>query len=521
MVVVGARTISNGMNILLKLSAFLKRRKKSLIFLLILVVGVSIWFFKFSGNDIENDFAVAKIGSVIQEVSVTGRVKSAQSIDLAFERSGKVAYVGVKSGDKVSAGRILIRLDDSELLVQEQIETANVSAADSRLNQILSSANNTSGDASAIADSLSKALKLSIDVMIDFTDVQYKHFNDNTVSALKLAEQKNHVLDLIYGGQGDFGRIEAWYFTALNSGLKLEIDQFQNDPNKTSSDSLILSVREVLLVIKSALESMQAKLAAQHGVSQADVDKINNDIDLILTQIAEVSSRRKNIVGEGYDIEIAKLQLERAKASLALVRVQISKYRLVAPFSGVVANVDIKAGQIVSPSEVMVSMIGRTKFQIETNISEADIAKISVSDNAQVTLDAYGDENIFTAKVIHIDPAGRVIDGITVYKVTLEFDLGDERILSGLTADINILTDKKGDVLYIPSRNVIYRDGKKYVKVFVDEDFNDSRFANLISVSEKDDQNIFEVEIQTGLKGSDGGVEVISGLKEGDQLIRE
>ena len=195
------------MNILLKLSAFLKRRKKSLIFLLLLATGVSIWFFKFSGNDVKNDLAVAKIGSVVQEVSVTGRVKSAQSIDLAFEKGGKVAYVGVKSGDKVLAGRILIRLDDSELLAQEQREMANVSAAESRLNQISSSANNISGDASAVADSLSKALKSSIDIMIDFTDVQYKYFNNNTVSALKLAEQKNKVLNLIYGGQGDFGRL--------------------------------------------------------------------------------------------------------------------------------------------------------------------------------------------------------------------------------------------------------------------------------------------------------------------------
>ena len=506
--------------LLLKLIAFLKRRKKSFIVLLILVAGISIWFFKFYGNDIETDFAVAKIGSVVQEVSVTGRVKSAQSIDLAFERGGKIAHVGVKSGDRVLAGRVLVRLDDSELLAQEQREAANVSAAESRLNQISSSANNVSGDASAVADSLSKALKLSIDIVIDFTDVQYKYFNSNTVPALKLAEQKNRILNFIYG-PGDFGRTEAWYFTALNSGLKLEVDQFQENPNKTSSDHLILLMREALLAIKFALESMQSELAAGHGISQADVDKINNNIDVVLAQIAEVSSRKKNIVGESYDIEIARSQLEQAKASLALIQVQISKYRLVAPFSGVVANVDIKAGQIISPNEVMVSMIGRTKFQIEANISEADIAKISVGDGAKVTLDAYGDESVFTAKVVHIDPAGRVIDGITVYKVTLEFDLVDERILSGLTADIDILTDQKGGVLYIPSRNVIYKNGKKYVKVFVGEDSNDSRFASLTSVSKKDDQNIFEIEIETGLKGSDGGVEVISGLNEGDQLIRE
>ena len=75
--------------------------------------------------------------------------------------------------------------------------------------------------------------------------------------------------------------------------------------------------------------------------------------------------------------------------------------------------------------------------------------------------------------------------------------------------------------MFIPSRNVISRDGKKYIKIVVEKDSNDTRFANLSAVVEKDEQNVFEIEIKTGLKGSDGRIEILSGLKEGDKIIRE
>ena len=51
----------------------------------------------------------------------------------------------------------------------------------------------------------------------------------------------------------------------------------------------------------------------------------------------------------------------------------------------------------------------------------------------------------------------------------------------------------KNNTLYIPSRNVISKDGKKYVQVLVDQNLNSDRFANLTIVSQEDNQKIFEV----------------------------
>jgi HlyD family secretion protein len=92
--------------------------------------------------------------------------------------------------------------------------------------------------------------------------------------------------------------------------------------------------------------------------------------------------------------------------------------------------------------------------------------------------------------------------GVATYKTTLQFLKEDPRILAGLTANLDILSDKKENVLYVPTRNIFSVDSRKFVKVLKDEK-----------------KNIVEqVEVKTGLKGSDGNTEIISGLQEGDKI---
>ncbi|MDO8520699.1 MAG: hypothetical protein Q7S52_01155 [bacterium] len=76
----------------------------------------------------------------------------------------------------------------------------------------------------------------------------------------------------------------------------------------------------------------------------------------------------------------------------------------------------------------------------------------------------------------------------------------DERIRSGMTANIEIATDRRDGVLVIPSRSVTTNNGAKYVRTF----------ENGIAI---------EKSVELGLRGSDGVVEVLSGLSEGEQVI--
>ncbi|MBI3638621.1 efflux RND transporter periplasmic adaptor subunit, partial [Candidatus Wolfebacteria bacterium] len=130
-------------------------------------------------------------------------------------------------------------------------------------------------------------------------------------------------------------------------------------------------------------------------------------------------------------------------------------------------------------------------------------AKIKIGDTSEITLDAYGPDTLFKAKVVQVDLQATVVEGVATYKTTIQFLNEDKRILAGLTANVNILSDKKKNVLYALTRSIISDDGKKFVEISKDKKKN---------IKEK-------IEIKIGLKGSDGRTEIISGLKEGDVVI--
>ena len=138
---------------------------------------------------------------------------------------------------------------------------------------------------------------------------------------------------------------------------------------------------------------------------------------------------------------------------------------------------------------------------------ESDIAYIETGDAAEVTLDAYTSDVIFEAKVVGVDPGETVVDGVATYKVTLQFVAEDERVKSGMTANIDITTDKRTGVVTIPARAVITKNAHKVVRILPPP-----------SPQQKNPEPI-EVQVETGLSGGDGTVEIIKGVNVGDRVV--
>jgi len=504
--------------LIVKTINLIKGHKKVFVLCAVIIAIAGFFIFRGDSTTLAERTTQAAIGDIEQEVSVTGRVKSAQTVNLAFDRSGRVILVAVRAGDRVSSGQILAQLDSSELYAQRQKELANISAQEQKLNQLMATANSSgqTGNSSA-TDALSKSLKISIDAMIDLTNIQYAYFNFYSQEANQIADAKEKALKEIYGVNG-LGRVGSWYFTALNSGLKNKIGQAEQNPSSADYDILIPETKNMLLAVKNALEITNSGMTGTAGVSAADFAIIKTDTDLIIAQISGLTTQTKSLINEDYDINIAKLQVDQAKANLALIDAQIAKNTLRAPFYGTITNVDIERGEIAGAGSV-ISMIGSAKFEVEVNVSEADIAKVKIGNQAVITFDAYGSDNKFEAMVAHIDPAAKIIEGVATYRVTLQFTKQDARILPGLTTNIDIKTNHKDNVLYVSSRDIIVKDGKKYLRVLVQKDTNDIRFANLQAISEGETQKIYDLEVQTGLKGSDGRIEIISGVEEGDLIV--
>jgi len=189
-----------------------------------------------------------------------------------------------------------------------------------------------------------------------------------------------------------------------------------------------------------------------------------------------------------------------AEARVNAVYAEIAKSVVRAPFDGVITKIDTEVGEIVPANTPIVSLMSNAKFEIETFVPEADIADVAVGNLADVTLDAYGSDTVFGAYVSFIDPAETMIEGVATYKVLLNFNEEDERILSGMTANVDVVTSTSPGTLSVPQRAVIEKDGKRLVKVV------------------RDGKTV-EVEVKTGLKGSDGDIEILEGLNEGDSIV--
>jgi HlyD family secretion protein len=199
------------------------------------------------------------------------------------------------------------------------------------------------------------------------------------------------------------------------------------------------------------------------------------------------------------DLEAAEASLKSSEANVLNLKSQLAKTVIRAPFAGVVSVQDAKVGEIATAGKILVSLFGST-LHIEAYVPEADVAKIHLKDQARVTLDAYSSEIEFPAEVVFMDPAETVIENVSTYRILLEFKTEDERIRSGMTANLDIITATKEKALAVPQRAVIGQNGGSFVKVLVGNE-------------------IVNKDVKIGIRSNDGLVEVISGLEVGDTVI--
>ncbi|MDD5433329.1 MAG: efflux RND transporter periplasmic adaptor subunit [Candidatus Pacebacteria bacterium] len=495
------------------------------------------------------EFITAAKQTVVQEVSVTGKVRPSQAVDLAFERGGKIKSVPVQVSDLVQEGQILAALDTSELQAQLAQAQANFESQQAQLAQLqigtrpeevsvaITSVDNAT---KALADVQSKALSdlahLYDDIKNTLNDAYVKAddaVNKQTQELFSNANTNNPQLTFYSNYQQTIDS-QSKRVTGGNAvaDLKLMAGNSSNDYN--SADNYLNKAIADLNLINDFLNTIDSALSNASGLSgsaittykgyvntgRTNVNTALNSVNSLKQSIASQKiTNQQNITAAQNTLESAQKNLElkqagatseqiqaqealvkAAQANVNNISAQITKATLKAPIAGIITKQEAKPGEIAQAGAIIVSLISQAEFEIETNIPEADIAKVKIGDTANVTVDAYGSDVKFQAKVTKIDPAETVLEGVATYKTTLQFTQKDERIKSGFTANIEILTAQKENVLAVPYRAIISKNGDKIIKIV-------------------QDKKITEAEVVLGLRGSDGNVEIISGINEGDKVI--
>lgn len=458
-----------------------KRRKRFWIIAAIIVVIILVIAINKPKAD-DRSVAVVARRDIAETIVLSGRTQSGSEVKLNFADSGRVASVPVKEGQKVSAGQVLASLESGELNAQLTIARAGLANTNVNLE-------NVTREQNALVENAHRAL-LSEGLEAVPEDVD--------------SDARPPVITGTYrGGEGKY--VLTIYPSNSGTGYSFRTSGLETGSSgPVSATSVPLGTQGLYISFDTA-----SNYAGTHWIVEIPNKRSAYYVTNYNAYQSALATRDRVIADAQADVSSSSTEASIAQARVDSILAQIAKRRIVAPFSGTVANVTIKVGENASSgvgaSEATTSaitLISESDYEVLLKAPEVDIAKLSVGQKADVVLDAYGDQ-VFSGTIVSINPAETIIDGVPVYETKVVFDAPDARVRSGMTATATIVPARKDGVLAIPA-NFIHTDpankNTAYVFVLIDDDKTEKRV------------------IQTGLRGSDSYVEVVSGLSEGEKV---
>ena len=475
-----------------KFIKFITRKSVIISAIILIAIGIFIYYSASSGKTAPSTVTVI-LGDITQEVTATGNIEPVSSLDLAFERGGRIISVNADVGDKVYAGETLVSLDSSELKAQLAQAEANRDASQATLDSMQVSAaeqtliNDYNGVPTALNDAYSKADDAVRNQVDQFLTNPY--IASNIITATDL--QANRI---VIGAE-----LTSWKNT-LN-GLSASSSIGILDTAITDAQTHLQNIAAFLdkamnAVTTSSIPYTTYKTAISTGRTEVSTALSN------LNTLSNTISSQKILAGQNPDdVKAQTAVLAQTQASVQLIQAQLDKTNLIAPISGTVTIQNAKVGEVAAAGSPLVSLISNDRLQIEADIPEADIAKISIGDKTTFTLDALGSDSIFAASVISIDPSERIIEGVATYRTKFKLSKDNPQIKPGMTANLTVITNDHKNVLVIPQRTTYSNKDGTFVMVVDDKNSETER------------------KVEAGLRGADGNVEITNGLKEGDKVI--
>src|ERR1035437_7932441 len=508
----------------MKKSYFRHLKNKWVIIGIIIVIIIAVVVYEKTKPVKPNfQYATAAIGNVVEQVSVTGTVSPVSNAKLAFEKGGVISKIYVKVGDTVTAGEAVASLDsanDQAALTSAQATLADMSSGlTPQQNAAYQSAVNTAS--TTLTNALSNAVNAihtcyvqAQSAVVNYGDTFFT--NPQTANPTINIRTESNTIALSINNE----RLQI--STALNN--------WENDANATSTTGtvntgnaakLISNAEGYLTTIKSFLSDLSAIVnnlsPGNSGLPQSAIDSgvaaMNTSLSTLNQAINTVSTADTGLKSASSGLAQAEntFALQKSGSTPDAVAAQAAKVSqaqavlaedtITSPIDGIVTQENPNVGEYIAPGQSGFA-VQNSGFKVEAYVAEADIAKVAVGDLASSTLDAYGAYVNFPEKVIMIDPAETVLQGVPTYKVTLQFVSPDSRIKSGMTSNIEILTHEVNNVLEIPYRAITITSTSTNVR--------------LVSANGQIGR---AVPVTTGLKGSDGTIQIISGLKVGDKVV--
>jgi HlyD family secretion protein len=412
--------------------------------------------------------ALVRRGTLEVTVGGTGSLAPASEVALAFLAGGQVAEVLVEEGQEVEAGQALVRLDVDELELEVARVEARLAAAEGQLAQLTAPPQPEQvvaqeANLQAMQGQLSAAVA-SRDQVVAGADASEIAAAEAQVAAAEMEHRAAiHAYDAIKeeGDRKEQARYDLW-----------------------AAEVALNAAQTQLAELLAGADAEEVRVAqANVWAAAAQRDAAQAQLDLLLAGATEEQ------------IQAAQATVDQSQVALDQARLQLEWATLTAPMAGTVMSLDVEPGQTLSPGQPILVLSDLSALEVGINLDETDVAEVAVGQETRMSLDAFPGTDL-SGEVTYVAPVAQVQSGVVLYPVTSRLDETDLPVRIGMTADVDIATATREDVLIAPLRAIETEGERAYVWRLSDGEFE-------------------RVEVTLGLL-TDTEVEIVSGLAEGD-----
>jgi HlyD family secretion protein len=361
------------------------------------------------------------------------------------------------------------------------------------------------------------------------------------------------------------GKIQPETEVKISPDISGEITElYVKEGDSVTKGQLLLRIRPdnfqaVVENARASVNSSQASLSqarARHTQSQAQLlraeaeykrskqlfeQKVISEADF---QLAEMNYQvaKQDVESALQSVEAARFNMQSAQANLRQNLDNLSRTEIYAPMSGVVSKLSVEKGEkVVGTAQMagteMLIIANLRAMQVLVNVNENDIVRVRKGQKAEVVVESYGDRK-FEGVVTEI---ANTANNTTTADAVIEFevrililnnsyqDLVDAQsrlspFRPGMTASVDIITNRKDDALSVPIAAVTTRNASK-------TDENNSKKVNNQKEEERSEESLQQVVfvlkedlsveqriVKTGISDFNN-IEILSGIKEGEEIV--
>jgi HlyD family secretion protein len=268
-------------------------------------------------------------------------------------------------------------------------------------------------------------------------------------------------------------------------------------------------------VTKAEAQVSQAKYnLAEAKENLADIEAGSDPVEVTKAE-AQVSQAEYNLAKaqdtladieagpDPEDVEVAQAKVVSAQADLEEAQAALEAATMVAPFDGTVISVGAEKGDLVSSSDIIVTLADLTNLRVRAIVDETDISNVEIGQEVEATFDAFPGLS-FLGQVLEVPLQGTLSQNVLTYEVPVSLEGAEDVALkTGMTANLSIVVGRRENALLVPALAV-----------------QQSEEGNVVMVQDTPQGTAVATPVQVGL--SDGTyVEIVSGLIEGDQVVVE